>query len=204
MGKHAAALILEKGLGQVSLAVKVNLIANPFGIMAYSFPNISVAILINRILAPNKLRSIALYVLVITQVLSAAVSCVIIFVQCIPSEFIWNPDPALNPTCMSPGVVSGYSYFVGCRLKFMTLLTIVPADISVAYAAATDIILAIVPIVAFWKLKLDMRTKVGLCLMMGCTLFAAICAIVKTSNLGSLEQLDDFTYATVDLVIWAM
>lgn len=49
-----------------------------------------------------------------------------------------------------------------------------------------------------------MRTKVGLCIMMGCTLFAAICAIVKTSNLGSLEQLDDFTYATVDLVIWAM
>ncbi|CAG8977286.1 hypothetical protein HYALB_00012978 [Hymenoscyphus albidus] len=182
MGKHAAAL----PIAQVSHAVKVNLIANPFGIMAYSFPNISVAILINRILAPNKIRSILLYFLVITQVLSAAVSCVILFVQCLPSEFIWNPDPALNPTCLAPGVVSGYSYFVG------------------SYAAATDIILGVVPMVAFWKLKLDMRTKTGLCLMMGCTLFAAICAAIKTSHLGSLEQLNDFTYATVDLVIWAI
>lgn len=39
---------------------------------------------------------------------------------------------------------------------------------------------------------------------MGCTLFAAICAIVKTTKLNTLADLQDFTYATVDLVIWAM
>lgn len=48
------------------------------------------------------------------------------------------------------------------------------------------------------------RTKIGLCLLMGCTIFAAICAIVKTTKLNELQDLQDFTYATVDLVIWAI
>lgn len=40
--------------------------------------------------------------------------------------------------------------------------------------------------------------------MMGCTLLAAICAIVKTTKLYQLADLADFTYGTVDLIIWVM
>jgi hypothetical protein len=115
MGKHASTMSPD----DVSLAVKVNLIANPFAIMAYYFPNISVAILIDRILAPNRFRSRALYALTISQVISASISCVIIFVQCLPSEYIWHPDPRLNPKCLPAGLVSGYSYFVGCKIYSM-------------------------------------------------------------------------------------
>lgn len=61
-----------------------------------------------------------------------------------------------------------------------------------------------IPIAAFWKLQLKLGIKVGLCVMMGCTFFAAVCAIVKTSYLYTLADLSDFTYATVDLIIWAM
>ncbi|KAI4178426.1 MAG: hypothetical protein L6R41_008397 [Letrouitia leprolyta] len=56
----------------------------------------------------------------------------------------------------------------------------------------------------FWKLQLKTKTKVGLCLLMGTTALAAICAIVKTSKLYQLADLADFTYGTVDLVIWAI
>ncbi|ROV89087.1 hypothetical protein VMCG_09859 [Cytospora schulzeri] len=37
---------------------------------------------------------------------------------------------------------------------------------------------------------------------MGCTLFTATCAIVETTKLNELENLADFSYATVDLIIW--
>ena len=114
MGKH----IVNIPPHHQSLAVKVNLIANPFGIMAYSFPNISVAILLDRLLAPNAFRSRALYLLAISQCIIAAISCVLLFVQCLPTEFLWNPDPALKPRCFPPGTMSGYSYFVGCESSF--------------------------------------------------------------------------------------
>lgn len=56
----------------------------------------------------------------------------------------------------------------------------------------------------FWKLQLKTKTKIGLCLLMGTTALAAICAIVKTTKLDELANLADFTYGTVDLVIWAI
>ncbi|KAL9119649.1 MAG: hypothetical protein Q9187_003797 [Circinaria calcarea] len=136
MGRHAQ-FLGEKRLGST---VRLNFIANPFGIMAYSFPNISVAIVLVRIVAPNR-------------------------------YFRW---------------------------------TIHAIAIAQAYSAFTDIFLAVVPAVMFWKLQLKSKTKVGLCILMGMTALAAICAIVKTTKLNELADLTDFTYGTVDLVIWAI
>ncbi|OTA55119.1 hypothetical protein K449DRAFT_357701 [Hypoxylon sp. EC38] len=180
MGKHAWDIPEDK----LSYTVMINFIANPFGIMAYSLPNISVAILLNRLMAPNKTRAIVLYALTIFQCVVAAISCVLLFVQCTPTEFLWNPT--VPATCFPPGTMSSYSYFVGSLTAF------------------TDIVLGIVPIASFWNLQLPTKTKVSICFLMGCTLFAAICAIVKTTKLNELEDLGDFTYATVDLIIWAI
>lgn len=107
MGKHAVNIPPER----LKLAVKVNLIGNPFGIMAFSLPNISVAILLARLLAPYTIRAWMLYALTASQVAIAAVSCVLLFVQCAPAEFLWNPS--VEGTCLKPGVMTGYSYFVG-------------------------------------------------------------------------------------------
>lgn len=82
MGKHAGALPAK----QLSKAVKVNLIANPFGIMAYSFPNVSIAILLNRLLAPNRIRTWALYSLASLQCIIAAVSYPV-YSRCVFMEF---------------------------------------------------------------------------------------------------------------------
>lgn len=129
MGRHTA----ELGMQTTAQVVRINLIgtsiaiqsfqapltsfytANPFGIMAYSFPNISVAILLERLLAPNKLRTRLLYLLASTQVVIASISCILLFVQCIPPVHLWNPT--ISAKCFPTGTVSRYSYFVGCRLQ---------------------------------------------------------------------------------------
>lgn len=180
MGRHA------QQLDQVKLVstVRLNFIANPFGIMAYSLPNISVAIVLNHIIAPSRYFRLAIYVIAIAQSIIAAISCILLFAQCTPSEHLWNPT--VSATCMSPSVITNYSYFVG------------------AYSAFTDIFLAIVPVMVFWKLQLKIKTKIGLCLLMSTTALAAICAIVKTTKLNELSDLADFTYGTVDLIIWAI
>ncbi|MCJ1432412.1 hypothetical protein MMC27_001768 [Xylographa pallens] len=152
--------------------------------MAYSLPNISVAIFLNRILSPNRWRRWMIYAIVIAQSVIAAISCVILFTQCTPTASLW--DPAVSGTCLPSSVITGYSYFVG------------------AYSAFTDIFLAVIPIAAFWKLQMKLKTKIGLGLLMGMTSIAAIAAIVKTTKLYELADVMDFTYDTVDLVIWAI
>lgn len=107
MGKHAAYLTPH----ELMQAVKINFIANPFGVMAYSLPNISVAIFLNRILAPNRARKITLYTITVAQSVIAAISLIILFAQCHPTEFLWNPT--IRATCLPPSVLTGYSYFVG-------------------------------------------------------------------------------------------
>ena len=108
MGRHASYLTPS----QLELAVKINLIANPFGVMAYSLPNISVAIFLDRILAPNRSRKFALYTITIAQSVIAGISLVLLFTQCTPAEHLWNPTIPAN--CLPASVVTGYSYFVGC------------------------------------------------------------------------------------------
>lgn len=109
MGKHAA----DIPASQISDTTKFNYIANPFGIMAYSFPNISIAILLERLLSPNKLRAIFLYSVAISQCVIAGISCILLFAQCTPTEYLWNPT--IKATCLSAGTLSRYSYFVGCK-----------------------------------------------------------------------------------------
>ncbi|KAI5921321.1 hypothetical protein F4810DRAFT_712571 [Camillea tinctor] len=180
MGKHAWDIPPD----ELSEVVKINYIGNPFGIMAYSFPNIAVVILLERIMVPNTSRAVGLYTLVVLQSIIAAISCILLFTQCTPTEYLWNST--IPATCFPAGTISKYSYFVG------------------SFTAFTEIVLGIVPIAAFWNLRLPTKTKVGLCFLMCCTIFAAICSIIKTTKLDELSNLEDFTYGSVDLIIWAI
>ena len=118
MGRHAYYLSSYQRIR----ATKLNLIANPFGIMAYSLPNVSVAIFINRILRLPRLQQWLLYSVPIAQCVIAGISCVLLFAQCVPAQFLW--DPTVPAKCLSPTVITGYSYFVGgehCNVTIMNL-----------------------------------------------------------------------------------
>lgn len=94
-------------LEQQSEALKLSLIASPFGMMAYSLPNISVAIFLDRILFPDPLRKWFIYSVVIAQNVAAAVCAVMLFFQCAVPQTIWSGR------CLSPLIFTDYSYFLG-------------------------------------------------------------------------------------------
>lgn len=108
MGRHASSY---PNAEKLMSTVRLNLIANPFGIMAYSLPNISVAIQLNKIMAPNRYLRWSIFTIAIAQSIIAGISCIILFAQCTPSKHLWNPT--VPARCMSPSVITGYSYFVG-------------------------------------------------------------------------------------------
>ena len=122
MGRHAYYLNPEQRVR----ATKINFILNPFGIMAYSLPNISVAIFINRILSLRGWRKWGIYGIAIAQSFIAGISCILLFAQCSPAKFLW--DPTIPAKCLPSTVITGYSYFVGCKSSklsnhYMPLLT---------------------------------------------------------------------------------
>lgn len=147
MGRHIQSLSIEHAIQ----AVKINLIANPFGIMAHSLPNIAVAIFIDHVLYLSHRKRAALYTLVIFQNLIAVVSCVLIFTQCNPPASLWNPTDK-PVSCLSRDLVIHYSTFIG------------------SYTAFTDVVLAIVPIWTFRKLQMARKAKIATSIIMSMTL----------------------------------
>lgn len=96
---------------QRSQAMKLNLIANPFGVLAYSLPNLSVAMFLNRILALDRGRKWFIYSVAISQNVFALASSILLFVQCVPLSFLWNHS--IKATCLPIDGILAYSYFVG-------------------------------------------------------------------------------------------
>ena len=108
MGRHAKFLTKD----QARLATKLNLIANPFGVMAYSLPNIAVAIFLNRILNFNSWRKWSLFGITILQSVVAGISCILLLTQCVPTRSLW--DSTVKPArCIPANAIINFSYFVG-------------------------------------------------------------------------------------------
>ncbi len=138
---------------------------------SFSFPNISIAILINNLLDPNPLRSRLLLGMSILQVIFAMISVFLVFLQCKPTAALW--DHTIEGDCWPESVFYDFSYWVS------------------AYTTMTDIILAIVPVSVFWKLQMPRSTKIGVCVMMSLTLLSAIVTIVKATYLPLFTNKED-------------
>lgn len=107
----------------------------------------------------------------VLQVIFAFVSVLIFFVMCHPIQKLWNTS--LPGSCWSPQVMNDFSYWLS------------------AWTTMTDIILAVVPIAAFWTLQMKFSTKLGVCIMMGLTLLSAVVTIVKATYLHLLFNQSD-------------
>ncbi|KAL4807932.1 hypothetical protein BDV18DRAFT_159141 [Aspergillus unguis] len=184
LGRHTAAVIRDYGTDRVAMTSKWQILGYPFNIGSYSFPNISISILINNLLDPNPLRSRLLLGMSILQVIVAMVSVFLIFLQCTPTAALW--DHTIDGTCWDQAIFYDFSYFVS------------------AYTTVTDIILAIVPITVFWKLQMRPSTKISVCIMMGLTLLSAIVTIVKATYLPLFTDVEDPLYNVTPLVIWGL
>lgn len=84
---------------------------------------------------------------------------ILVWFQCDPPDALW--DPHRQHQCHY-SINANYTYFVG------------------AVAAVTDFYFAIIPITMLTPLRLDMKLKVGLCLLMGLGVFAGAAAIVRS------------------------
>ncbi|PWY85893.1 hypothetical protein BO70DRAFT_360754 [Aspergillus heteromorphus CBS 117.55] len=184
LGRHTAAVIAEHGMEGFEMASKWHVLAFPFNIASFSFPNIAIAILVSRLLDPNPLRTRCLYAMVALQVVFAMVSIILLFLQCKPTQMLWKPS--IEGKCWDESVFNAYLYWVS------------------AYTTVTDIVLAVVPISAFWNLQMRASTKWAVCVMMGLTFLSALVTIVKATYIHLFSNRTDPLYKIVPLVLWGL
>ncbi|KAL9075328.1 MAG: hypothetical protein Q9161_001705 [Pseudevernia consocians] len=168
---------------QKVMAVKLNWISQPFTIFSCGVGKISIALLLLRIMPKNKIREQRFLYILITLLIIINIICVaFIFGQCSPTRKLW--EPSIKGSCMKPYVQQDVGFFQS------------------SFSAFSDFLLALFPLIIIYNLQMKLAVKVGLGCAMSLGLFATGAAIVKTIQLKDLTARDDYTYDTVNLVIW--
>ncbi|KAI4095703.1 MAG: hypothetical protein LQ344_001420 [Seirophora lacunosa] len=180
LGKHVYDLTPEAR----TRAIKLAIISNPLIFLAAAWPNVSVAISLNRILVPPRWQVGILYGIPIFQCIIALICSIVTYNQCKPIAGIWNPT--IPHRCLPQDGVVGILYFNG------------------ALSAFTHIFLAVIPIFALWNIQMETRTKAGVCLLMSTTAIAAIAAVMRTVNIDDPGLGTDFPYTIRKLLNWAI
>ncbi|KAL9596012.1 MAG: hypothetical protein Q9219_006096 [cf. Caloplaca sp. 3 TL-2023] len=177
-GRHFATLSPV----EQTLANKLNWIAQPFAIFSCGVGKISIAFLILRIMAKNKLRERFLYTLIALLVTINAICVGFIFGQCTPARKLWEPSVA--GSCLDPSIQQDVGFF------------------QASFSCFSDFVLALFPLAIIWNLRMRTAVKFGIGGAMSLGVFATGAAIVKTIQLQQLTARADYTYDTVNLVIW--
>ncbi|KAL8840335.1 MAG: hypothetical protein Q9170_001350 [Blastenia crenularia] len=164
------------------MANKLNWIAQPFAIFSCGVGKISIAFLLLRIMAKNKLRERFLYTLIALLVTINAICVGFIFGQCWPARKLWEPN--VPGSCLDPSVQQDVGFFQS------------------SFSCFSDFVLALFPLVIIWNLKMRRAVKFGIGCAMSLGILATGAAIVKTIQLQQLTARADYTYGTVGLVIW--
>lgn len=180
LGKH----FINLSPAALTGAVKLAIISNPLVFLAAAFPNISVAISLDRILVPQLWPRVMLYGFPILQCIVAFICSVITYTQCTPLEALWNPT--IPHKCLPSNAIVGILYFNG------------------ATSAFTHIFLAVFPIFGLWNIRMKTRTKVGVMLLMSTTSVAAVAAVIRTVYLHDAGLGLDFPYAVHRILNWAI
>ncbi|KAL4723761.1 hypothetical protein ACLX1H_009405 [Fusarium chlamydosporum] len=177
LGRHTASVAAEPGGVQRMVKTKIlQVVGYPFNIIAYSLPNVAILILIERLVGKTKTISRRfLRAVVAIQILLASISVVIIFAQCRPTKMLW--DQSAEGECWSPDIFNHSSYVVS------------------GFTVFTDLVLAIVPIHAFWKLQLKRQEKLEITFMLGLTFLSAVFTIIKATYLSTFNDRTDPFYA---------
>ena len=153
------------GLAGTESGIKWIIIAFIPGIISLSLPKLAVALLLIRLLNPSKWQRWFMYFITISCIIAFVLCALFLWVQCTPTEGLWNPT--IVATCWNPSVLVNYAIFCGGRQPYFGTLTLWWLTIPIAYSAFVDFYLAIYPMTVLRGLNINIKKKIGLSLVLG-------------------------------------
>ncbi|OOQ84700.1 hypothetical protein PEBR_29028 [Penicillium brasilianum] len=168
---------------QIVAAIKWSWINQTVGIFAIGMGKLALVAFLQQIHGPDHRGRVAfLWGVAISNLILNCITISIIMTQCSPRGKLWNDD--LAGTCDGRIRNQNMAYFQG------------------SWSALCDLILALYPVLFFWNVRLNLRVKIGLCVLMGLGVIACACSIIKTTYLRVLSETDDVTYYLALLSTW--
>ena len=101
--KGGARHIVYLSPAQLEETTKLNRVSQTFCIMAIAMGKVSVAILMGRLMSPNRWRRWVLYFLAISTFIAACIVIIFIFAQCSPPKTLWIPTAG---KCWNPEITN--------------------------------------------------------------------------------------------------
>ncbi|KAI9669028.1 MAG: hypothetical protein M1831_000620 [Alyxoria varia] len=169
---------------ETSLALMWSWIAMSISIFAIALGKLVVIVFLLRIQGPtHRKKKWFLYFLAATNTFINLFETILVMLQCNPTRKLWQPD--LPGNCYVRDHVNSISGFL-----------------QGAWNAASDLVLAVYPILLFGGLEIPLKLKLGVSCLMATGLFTAACAAVKTWEIRNVQVTTDATYALTPFVIW--
>ncbi|KAH6668471.1 hypothetical protein B0J14DRAFT_488417 [Halenospora varia] len=166
------------------MAMKVQLINQPMGIMPATLGRVSLIMLMLHLFGGSiGSRRWILRLLLAQTLLVNIATCITIFTQCQRVETLWDPV-GVPSICWDHNVQTYIGYSQG------------------ACNSATDLILTCMSITLVRTLPLKFRLKLGLSILLGLSGLAFVASVVKTIELRRLGDRLDFTFNAIPLVLW--
>lgn len=182
LGKHDLDLTFEQ---RVNLLKYVWIQTVP-GVLSSIVARISICALLIRIFGTKIWFKWFLIVATTLQAVSAFLLIILNFVVVRPIEGRWNPT--IEAKRMDPSIPLYTAYTAGSLLAF------------------GDLAYVLLPVMIVWKLKMPLRRKLGLCILLGLSLFTMSIAIVKVIGAQGRPKAGntDVLYRASLSVVWAL
>lgn len=148
----------------------LSFVSQPLVIMSCAFGKTSFALTLIRVAAQQWVMVLLWFIIISMNILHILIS-IFVFTRCEDPRHLWNPSIPSN--CWSAKAFDDLSLFIGCKCHLHMKTCLLPSSllplmvlILVAYSAATDFILALLPWVILWKLQMKKREKFGVAVAM--------------------------------------
>ncbi|KAK3942897.1 hypothetical protein QBC46DRAFT_339149 [Diplogelasinospora grovesii] len=178
LGRHMASLPHES----IVMAHKLMATADFFIIISIAISKSSFAVTLLR-LALEPWHKILVWGVIVTVNLFMWLSAIFIFCSCAPIESIWDDD--LPGTCWDARMLLNFNIFTG------------------GWSAAMDFVLALFPWFLIWRLNMQKMEKIGVCIAMSLGILSGVTATIKTTYIEQSAERDDWTWLSLDLLIWS-
>ncbi|KAK8067229.1 integral membrane protein [Apiospora hydei] len=148
------------------------------------FSKISIGVFILRVTA-NRYHTWTVWAITVLTAVGCGIFILVTMFQCAPVDAFWeDPQGAGRISCIDGRVMR---------------------DLAYAYSAVTlfiDLTLVVLPLWIVWKLKMSLRTKIGLSALICSGLVASVGPAVRFAYLDKFTQ-PDFLFDTSDVAIWS-
>ncbi|KAI1474401.1 hypothetical protein F4774DRAFT_429925 [Daldinia eschscholtzii] len=162
------------------MATKLELAAQFVVSWAMGLSKAAVGLFLMRIVVKTW-HKVLLWFWIITMMGWSIMLAITVFAQCVPYESLYDER-----------VPRQY-----CRLDLTKI-----AYIMCSWSAAMDFFLAGFPWMVLWKLNMQKKEKVTICVSLSLGILAGVCGVIRTLGLGVLSVTADYLYATAESIIW--